>query len=78
MMSKAKVTVWADGYGRWHAETKSSRLALHHCIEAIVDAILERSPADTARPSIVRYVNDGIVSGTPSSPELIHLIEYAV
>ena len=71
----AYVTVWADGFARWHAETADSPRALTRCIEAIATELHERAPRGTMYSDILEYVNLNIVSGTPSAPGLIHMIE---
>lgn len=71
-MSAALVTVWADGYGRWHTETAVSDSALQDSINAMADAIMERAPRGTSRKTITDKINDGIVHAEAVFDRLIN------
>ena len=67
-------TVYADGYGRWHAIVKDTRLGLTRAVEAIASELAERGNGDT---DYLEYVNRNICThNVQDKPGFIHFVEY--
>ena len=67
-------TVYADGYGRWHAIVKDTRLGLTHAVEAIADELDARGNGVT---DYLEYVNRNICThNVQDKPGFIHFVEY--
>ena len=67
-------TVYADGYGRWHAIMKDTPNGLTRAVNAIARELAERDSGDF---DYLEYVNRNICTrNTQDKPGYIHFVEY--
>lgn len=74
----SNVTIWADGYGRWHAEVDDTPRGLTMATYEIAQALHERADKDAYFSKSLTYVEENIVSLPSETPGRIHFAEYEV